>query len=100
MDVAERARKRFEEIYGGEWITIRPGGAMEDKWPHLRGEAALRNAEALIIAGPDSAARRFLVRVKGLGETTLLPEMKLVEASGGAKQQKQASGVAGPTLGM
>lgn len=69
-DVAERGRKRFEELYGGSWVIIRPPEEVHDDG--LRGEAALHNAEALIIAGPDTPGRRFLIRAKRLGESAVL----------------------------
>jgi hypothetical protein len=56
---AESMRRRFEQLYGGHWITVRtePAPAVDDG---LRGEAARQKAYANILAGPDTPGKRWL----------------------------------------
>jgi len=84
---AETLRKHAEELYGGEWVIIGPPEEVPDDG--LRGEVALRNAEALIIAGPDTPSRRFLIRVKKLGKPEPLIEQVAKDLSVGAGPPKE-----------
>jgi len=59
---AEPLRVRFEELYGGRWITVLPAPHPDDG---LRGEPARRRAYDRILAGPDTPARRCLQTLLG-----------------------------------
>jgi hypothetical protein len=62
-------RKRFEQIYGGQWITIveSPRPVADDG---LRGAAAREKAYANILAGPDTPGRRWLQRHRSRASTS------------------------------
>ena len=61
---AEYVRKKHEEIYGGEWISII---GQEDVLPDdgLRGIEARRRAEENILNGSDCPGKRFLQKLRG-----------------------------------
>jgi hypothetical protein len=61
---AERARQNAEGIYGGSWIIEPPELAKEYADDGLRGKAAREQAEKNILAGPDCAAKRWLLARK------------------------------------
>lgn len=61
--LAEKARDRAEEIYGGDWVIVRhwdqDDTPLEDDG--LQGEEALKRAEDIILAGPDTPGKKFLL---------------------------------------
>lgn len=64
MDCAESLRKQAEEQEGGHWIIVRPSPPVDDG---LRGPPARQKACDNILAGPETAGRRYLTR-KGRDE--------------------------------
>jgi len=58
MVAAENARRKCEGLYGGRWITVRNRPPVDDG---LRGEDAKRKACELILNGPDTPGRKWLL---------------------------------------
>ena len=63
---SEIRRNEVQETYGGKWIVVRDWiniGKVEERLDDgLRGKAAKKEAERIILAGPDTPGRRFLLR--------------------------------------
>jgi|SRR3990167_3009738 len=57
---AEKARKRAEQLYGGEWVIIQPPKPVSDDGK--RGRVALGQAVSNILSGPDTPGQRFLAK--------------------------------------